>query len=63
MRLFKRVPTIYDLSKYKTEIEHFQLKNYISAVIKIRSILHGRVIVIMHIHIAMCIYIAFEDVL
>ena len=46
---------MYDLSKYKTEIEHFQQKKYISAVIKIRSILHGRVIVIMHVHIAMCI--------
>ena len=53
--------TIYVLSKYKTNIEHFQLKIDIFALFKIRSILHRRVIVIVHLHSN--VYIAFEDVL
>ena len=55
------LPTIYVLSKCETNIEHFQLKIEIFTVIKIRSILHRHVIVIMYVHSN--VYIAFEDVL
>ena len=60
--MLERVPTLYVLSKYKTNIEHFQLKIDIFTVIQSRSILPRRVIVIMHVHSNEYI-VAFEDVL
>ena len=50
------VLTITNNLCFKTYIKHFQLKIDIFAVIKIRSLLHRRIIVIMHVHSNVYIY-------
>ena len=49
MRRFKRVPTIYVLSKNKKMSHFFHLKIQVFTSVKYCSILHGRVFVICHI--------------